>query len=139
MGFDITGLGSLFDFGSKIIDKIFPDANAAAAAKQELLKMQMSGDLQQMASQSAINLEEAKSTNWFVAGWRPYVGWGCGTAFLYAAIVEPVARFTATVLFHYTGAFPVIDTSLTMQVLLGMLGLGVMRSYEKKQNVVDKH
>ena len=62
---------------------------------------------------------------------RPFIGWICGVSLCYVAILEPVARFVAQVWFAYTGAFPTIDTQLTMQVLLGMLGLGAMRSAEK--------
>lgn len=82
-------------------------------------------------AQIDVNKTEAGSTNWFVAGWRPFIGWTCGLALAYVAIVEPMARFAAQVWFKYLGAFPVIDTTLTMQVLLGMLGLGAMRSLEK--------
>jgi hypothetical protein len=86
-------------------------------------------------AQIAVNTEEAKSTNWFVAGWRPFVGWVCGFGLAYVSVIEPIARFIAKVGFNYTGAFPQIDTNLTMQVLLGMLGMGVMRTVEKHQNV----
>lgn len=82
-------------------------------------------------AQIDVNKEEAKSISLFVSGWRPFVGWVCGVALLYVALVEPFARFLCTTL-GYTGAYPVIDTSLTMQVLLGMLGLAGMRSYDKK-------
>jgi hypothetical protein len=80
-------------------------------------------------------LEEAKSANWFVAGWRPFIGWTCGCGLAYVSIIEPLARFAAQVWFHYTGAFPVIDTTITMQVLLGMLGLAAARTVEKVRNV----
>ena len=52
----------------------------------------------------------------------------------YAALVEPFARFAAKVWFGYSGDFPVIDTDLTLQILMGMLGLGAMRSVEKVKN-----
>ena len=55
----------------------------------------------------------------------------CGAGLAYAALVEPFARFAAKVWFGYIGDFPVIDTGLTMQILMGMLGLGAMRSLEK--------
>jgi hypothetical protein len=55
----------------------------------------------------------------------------CGFALLYAAILDPMARFVATVILKYVGPFPVIDTTITMQVLFGLLGLGGMRMYEK--------
>lgn len=138
-------LGGIFDIGKSLIDRFFPDPEKKAAAQLELLKMQQSGDLAQLAAatdlaklQIQTNVEEAKSTNWFVAGWRPMVGWTCGVALAYVAIIEPMARFAAEVWFGYKGAFPVIDTSLTMQVLLGMLGLGAMRSLEKVKGAEDK-
>ena len=86
-------------------------------------------------AQIGVNTEEAKSLNVFVAGWRPFVGWVGGFAFAYAAVFEPVARFVAKVAYGYGGAFPVIDTALTMQILTGLLGLGALRSYEKKNGV----
>jgi len=48
------------------------------------------------------------------------------------AIFEPIGRFIAAVGFGYEGEFPVIDTTITMQILFGILGLGAMRSYDKK-------
>ena len=82
-------------------------------------------------AQIEVNKEEAKSANWFIAGWRPATGWICAFGLGYVAVLEPLARFVAQVGFHYSGSFPAIDTTLTMQVLLGMLGLGAMRSTEK--------
>ncbi len=82
-------------------------------------------------AQIEVNKEEAKSTNLFVSGWRPFIGWVCGFALLYVAILEPFARFICTMA-GYTGGYPIIDTNLTMQVLLGMLGLAGMRSFDKK-------
>lgn len=86
-------------------------------------------------AQLSVNAAEATSTNWFVAGWRPFVGWTCGLALLYVALAEPFIRFAAQVWWGYKGTFPVIDTTLTMQVLLGILGLATARTYEKKNNV----
>jgi hypothetical protein len=81
--------------------------------------------------QIEINKIEAASANWLTSGWRPYVGWVCGSALAYAAIIEPLARFVAAVVFGYVGPFPVIDTTITLQVLLGMLGFGAQRSLDK--------
>ena len=86
-------------------------------------------------AQIEVNKEEAKSLNVFVAGWRPFVGWVCGIGLGYVAIVEPVLRFVAQVMFGYLGDFPEIDTMLTMQVLLGILGLGALRTTEKAKYV----
>ena len=131
-------LSGIFDLGKGLIDRLWPDPAAKAAAQLELLKMQNAGELAQLAAETdlaklqiQVNIEEAKSTNWFVAGWRPGIGWVCGAGLAYAALVEPFARFAAKVWFGYTGDFPVIDTDLTLQILMGMLGLGAMRSAEK--------
>jgi len=135
-------LSGLFDLGKGLIDRLFPDPAAKAAAQLELLRMEQTGALAQLAAETdlaklqvQVNLEEAKSANWFVAGWRPFIGWTCGCGLAYVSIIEPVARFAAQVWFHYTGAFPVIDTTITMQVLLGMLGLAAARTVEKVKNV----
>lgn len=86
-------------------------------------------------AQIVVNQEEAKSMSVFVAGWRPAVGWICASALGYSAIIEPVMRFIAKVCFDYIGEFPVIDTFLTLQVLTGILGLGYLRSNDKKNGV----
>lgn len=97
-------------------------------------KLDMAGDMAQIE----VNKEEAKSSSMFVSGWRPFIGWGCGIAFIYSALIEPVCRFISMTVFMYNGDFPIINTDLTMQVMLGMLGLGAMRSYEKKSGVASK-
>jgi hypothetical protein len=138
-------LTAVLDIGSKVIDRLWPDKAQADAAKLELFKMQQSGELAQLAAdtelakgQMAVNAEEAKSGSLFVSGARPFIMWVCGCGLAYATIVEPVARFAASVYFHYSGAFPVIDTTLTLQILLGLLGLGSMRSWDKKNGVATK-
>lgn len=130
-------IGPILEIGKGIINRLFPDPAAAAAAQLELLKMQQNGDLAQLAAETDLaklqiqtNIAEAAG-NWFTAGWRPCIGWVCGAGLAYAALIEPFARFIAKVWFGYTGEFPVIDTNLTMQILMGMLGLGAMRSIEK--------
>jgi len=106
------------------------------AAKQmdiDFQKFCLDNDIKLQMAQIAVNVEEAKSLSVWTSGWRPGAGW-IGVAGLgYAAILEPLARFIATVGFHYTGDFPVINSDITMQVLFGILGLGAYRSYDKKQ------
>ncbi len=132
------------DFATTLINKFIQDPGAKDAAKLELLKMQESGELARMANdtqfalaQIGTNTEEAKSTNLFVSGGRPFIIWICGIALGYATIIEPCMRFVANVYFHYSGAFPVIDTMLTFQLLLALLGLGGMRSWEKGKGVAS--
>jgi hypothetical protein len=132
---------SLIPIIGNLIEKLFPDPTAAANAKLELLKMQQAGelayldaDLKIALAQAGINQEEAKSTNWWVAGARPAVMWICAFALAYASILEPFARFAAKVWFGYSGDFPLISTDLTLQILMGILGLGAARTVEKIKN-----
>lgn len=89
-------------------------------------------------AQIDVNKTEASSTSLFVSGWRPWCGWVGGAALAYSAILEPVARFVSHVGYGYNGAFPIIDTNITLQVLMGLLGLAGMRTYEKTQGVAAK-
>ena len=134
-------LSALFEAGKMIIGRVWPDPAQQAQELFKLEELKQKGDLaelsahvQAMTGQLDINKQEAAHASIFVAGWRPFVGWSCGFALLYASILEPLMRFIAS-MSGYAGAFPEIDTSLTMQVLIGMLGLVGSRSYEKKNNV----
>lgn len=123
---------------ANIIDKLIPDADAKAKAHAELMMLQAKGELDAQLGQIQINIEQAKHPSLLVSGGRPFVMWVCGIALAYATIVEPLFRFIATVVFGYTGAFPVIDTTLTLQILLALLGLGGYRSFEKVKGVASK-
>lgn len=130
-------LSAVLDLGGKVIDRLWPDPSQAAAAKLELLKLQQSGELAQIAGQLEINKQEAASSSVFVAGARPFIMWVCGFALLYASILEPIARFAASVVWGYKGAFPAIDTAITLQLLFGLLGLGAYRTFEKVKGVAS--
>lgn len=128
-------ISAALEIGGKVIDRIWPDPAQAAAAKLELLKLEKSGELAQMTGQMEINKVEAASADPFTSRARPFIMWVCGLALLYASMIDPLARFVATVFFHYAGAFPAIDTTITMQVLFGLLGLGGYRTVEKIKGV----
>ena len=132
---------ALLDVGKMAISRIWPDPAKQAEEERKLIKLSQSGDLaklnaeiQLLLGQMEINKVEAASGSLFKSCWRPFVGWVCGFGLAYASIVEPIMRFIAK-LSGSTVVFPVIDTSITMQVLLGMLGLGVMRTREKEKMV----
>ena len=93
---------------------------------------------QALTNQTDINKIEAANPSVFVSGWRPFVGWICAFALAYVGILEPLIRFIAQVIFGYKGSFPVIDSTITMQVLLGMLGLSGMRSFDKLKGTDTK-
>jgi len=128
-------LDIILGLGSKLIDSVFPDPAKKAEAQLKLLELQQNGELAQMQAQTAINVEEAKSASVFIAGWRPFVGWVCGMAFAINFVVGPMGVFAATLL-GKTVVFPTIALSEMMPVLLGMLGLGAYRTYERVQGVI---
>jgi len=121
-----------------VIRRVWPDATEVEKIRLQQLADSMEQEFKLRAKQIAVNIQEAQSANVFVSGWRPFVGWVCGSALAYAALIEPVARFVAVVAFGYSGAFPVIDTSLTLQILLGLLGLAGYRTLEKHKGVARK-
>lgn len=84
-------------------------------------------------AQIAVNQVEAASTDKYTSRARPTIMWICAFGLAYATVILPVLEFFATVVFGYKGKFPMIDWALLSQVMIGILGLGAMRSYDKKQ------
>jgi hypothetical protein len=130
-------LSALLDVGSKVIDRVWPDPEKAAAAKLELFKLQQSGELAMIAGQMEINKVEAANPSVFVSGWRPAIGWICGAGFGVQFVIGPLAEWGAA-LYGHPVKFPQMDTGTMMPLLLGMLGLGGMRTAEKIQGVAAK-
>jgi len=85
-------------------------------------------------AQTDINKEEAKHPNWFVAGWRPFIGWTCGIALAFHYVIAPFLVWFFSI-FNVTTTVPTLDMAALMTLLFGMLGLGGYRSYEKKQGI----
>jgi len=120
----------LFD----LVDNLFTSDEERAAAKAKIIEMEQAGQLAQIE----VNKTEAEHASVFVAGWRPFVGWTCGLAFAWAFLCAPVSAFLLVALGYppeTLDALPEPDLSGMMPVLMGMLGLGAMRSWEKKQGV----
>jgi hypothetical protein len=132
MAFD--PVSAALDIGGKLIDRLWPDPTQAAAAKLELLKLQQSGDLAQITGQLEINKVEAANSSVFVAGWRPAIGWVCALALFYQYLVRPIAQGAFAAAGHPLPPLVGLDDNL-WQLLLGMLGLGGLRTYEKVQGV----
>ena len=138
MSFDplTAGVDLVKEVAGPLIKHFFPDPSQQAQAELELAKLEQSGQLQVIAGQLSINLEEAKSTNWFVAGWRPAFGWIGALAVLYSYIVLPFAEFflyvfgsPATV--EQFAKVPHLDLGVLWPLVTGMLGIGAARTFEK--------
>ena len=133
----LDAVTALFEIGGKVLDRVFPDPTQQAAARLELLKLQQSGELTQIAGQMEINKVEAASSSVFVSGWRPAIGWICGAGFAVQFVIGPLAEW-GSALYGHPVKFPTMDTGTMMPLLLGMLGLGGMRTAEKMQGVASK-
>lgn len=134
-------IDGVFAVGMKLIERFFPDPATADAAKLKLLEMQQAGELAQLAAdtdlakgQLRVNEVEAASGSLFVAGWRPFIGWTCGAAFAYKFVLAPFAVLALTAAGHPI-SLPVLDFTEMSTILLGMLGLGGMRTMEKIKGV----
>jgi hypothetical protein len=128
---------AVLDLGNTLINKIFPDPAQADQAKLELLKLQQSGQLATMAAQTDINKAEASSSSLFVAGWRPAIGWVCALALAYQYLLKPLMTWGATVAGFNLPPMVGLDDNL-WQLMMGMLGMGGLRTFEKVQGVASK-
>lgn len=133
----LTGIGEAAGAIKGIVDKFFPDKSEEAknALSLQIAVMQQDTALAQM--QSDVNKAEASNPSLFVAGWRPFVGWVCGAGFG-VTILGPLLSWIAALAGHPV-SFPALDTESLMTLLLGMLGLGGMRTAEKLKGVGNGH
>lgn len=113
-----------------ILDRVIPDEAARAKAQEEmqaaLIKAAIDGDLAQLE----VNKAEAAHASVFVAGWRPAIGWLCCAALAWAYVGAPVARWAAAI-WAPGVTLPDLDLSELWPLIMGMLGLGGLRSFEK--------
>ena len=109
-----------------IIDKVADKIDDFTLDKEE--KAQLIQEINK--AQIEVNKVEANSNSLFVAGWRPFVGWTCGVALCYHFVLQPFLLFLVYS-FGYQVDLPVFDMSTLTTILLGLLGLGGMRSFEK--------
>lgn len=117
-----------------LLDKFIEDKDAKNALAHEIATMAQKQAHKSVLAQLEVNKTEAASKSLFVAGWRPFIGWTCGLGFLGNFILIPFGNFGLAVA-GVDIAIPMIDTSQMMPVLMGMLGLGAMRTVEKVQKV----
>lgn len=138
MGFDIAPYGAAIEATSNLLNgilkRVLPEKvseETALKLNQELTLALMNGELQKTLGQLEINKAEAASDSIFVSGWRPGCGWVCVGALAWQFIGLQVAIFVTRVFNYDIGPLPQFDYASLSPILLGMLGLGAMRSYEK--------
>ena len=120
---------------SGLLDKFVEDKDQKNALAHEIATMSEKHVQQLAMSQIEVNKAEAASGSLFKGGWRPFIGWVCGIAFAYHFIIQPVLIFGTAAAGISMPPLPQFDMSSLMPVLLGMLGLGGLRTYEKKTGI----
>ena len=113
-----------------ILDKFIEDKDQKAKLAHEIATMAEKHAHEAAMAQVDVNKSEAQHRSIFVAGWRPFVGWTCGVALCYHFVLQPFLLFVVYS-FGYQVDLPVFDMSTLTTILLGLLGLGGMRSFEK--------
>lgn len=135
------GLDDIIAEGLKIVNKFIPDPQQQVEAQLEMMKIkqadafkELDAALQEQQMQADINKVEAASDHIFVSGPRPFIMWICGVAFGLQFVIFPLVLFIAS-FFGITVQLPVLPMEALMTVLLGTLGLGGYRSWEKIKGV----
>ena len=110
-----------------LLDKFIEDKDQKAALAHEIATMSEKHAHEALKGQLEVNKVEAAHKSLFVAGWRPAIGWVCALGLFYNVILANIIGIWVDV--------PEVDTTLLVPVMMGMLGIGAMRSYEKVKGV----
>ena len=128
-------IGKLIGPVTGLLDKFIEDKDQKAALAHELATMADKHAQDLALAQIGVNEAEASSGSLFKGGWRPFIGWVCGSAFAYHYVIQPVIIFGVTVAGVDIPELPQFDMSSLMTVMMGMLGLGGLRTYEKQKGL----
>lgn len=122
---------------TSVLDKVLPDATAAADAKLKALELAQRGELAVLDADTRLALAQLEvnkveaGTDLFRGGWRPAVGWVCVLGLGYQLVLRPLLPWVVKVCGADVPDLPSIDTETLMVLLTGMLGLGTLRTFEK--------
>jgi hypothetical protein len=118
-----------------LLDQFIEDKDQKAKLAHDLATMAERHAQELAKGQLEINKAEAQSRNIFVAGWRPFIGWTCGIALAWHFIGVPVTMFFVSWFGIDIPDLPQFDMDALMTILLGMLGLGGLRTVEKVKGI----
>ena len=119
----------------KVLDRVIPDEAERAKAKLEMQAELVKNEHDIQLAQIELNKAEAQHRSIYVAGWRPFIGYVCGVAFLYHFVLQPVLIFVIAVTGYTMPTLPDFEMDTLLTVLAGLLGLGGLRSLEKIKRV----
>ena len=122
---------------AKLLDKVIPDADERSRLAHEIATLAERQAHEINKLQISVNQSESQSPSVFVSGWRPATGWVCVLGFGINFLVIPLTNLYLSITANPL-LVPSLDVSEMMPVLLGMLGLGGMRTVEKTKAVARK-
>ena len=118
-----------------IVGRFLPEDKEAKAKAEREIEKQLATHLAKIdIAQLDINKQEAAHRSIFVAGWRPFIGWTCGIALADTYVLQPILVF-GLAQSGYLVDLPKMQLGEMMPVLMGMLGLGGLRTFEKFKGV----
>ena len=117
-------LTALIGPATKLLGKFIEDKDTKNKLAHQLATMAERHAQELAKSQIEVNKAEAQSRHWFVASWRPFIGWTCGIALMWHFVLSQFILFFATMFGFSLPALPEFDMGSLMTVLMGMLGLG---------------
>lgn len=120
---------------SNILDKFVEDKDQKAKLAHEIATMSDKHAQEIALAQISVNAAEAASGSLFKGGWRPCVGWVCAIAFFYHFVGQPLIIFIVALAGAEIPPLPEFDMGTLLTVLGGMLGIGSLRTYEKKKGI----
>jgi hypothetical protein len=128
-------IGTILKPVERLLDKWVPDADTKVKLAHEIATMAERHAQEVAMAQIEVNKAEAASNSLFKGGWRPFIGWTCGTAFAYHFVMQPVLVFALVAFGQPVPDLPKFEMDALMTVLFGMLGLGGLRTFEKFKGV----
>ena len=118
-----------------LLDKVIEDKDQKAKLAHEIATLAERQAHEASMAQILTNREEAKHKSIWVSGWRPFIGWTCGVALAYHFVLAEIIKFGVALYGATIPELPTFDMDSLMTVLLGMLGLGGLRTYEKQKGL----
>ena len=127
-------IGAVLPAVTDIIGRFLPEDPEKRAEAEREIKSQLTAHLAAVdLAQIGVNKQDAKG-NWFQSSWRPLTGWTCAASLAWTYLLQPMASFVLAQTGHLVD-LPALDMSQMMPILLGMLGLGSLRSWERTKGV----